>query len=522
LFSAFDAAKDIRPTPRQQPSAMPALPMFATEVCAKVRAMARCDSVYRVPYQDLQRLGLEARLKKELTVTPTPKIYRGKNGNPPFPIYAIKNDVFIMPREFGLRVFGVPDTVNIPDGDTHACEPILGLRGQDYAGCNQIEAVDKIIATMMEQYNDHGTGGAILALPPGAGKTACAAHIFCRLGGAMLFVTPSVGLMDQVADDFRKFLGPDFPIGKYHTKEKRNWKLIDTALIVVAVGDSVSMRQPAFFRRFRVVCYDEMHEYVTAKRCRMFFTVPAPFKLGLSATPHRPNKSHEWLDHLIGPIAVLERRALSTMSWGKADVVVVRIHHKVPIVEAAYKDGDFNCHETLDRMLAREGRHSHMLADVARCVAQGRRILCLGKRVAYMERFQADLMARHGIDAGLIVGTRTDGTTPTDAERRKAREKRVLIMTSQIGYRALNIPELDTIEVLDYATTTELFWRQCGGRITRDCATKQMPMIRIPADTMVATGGGGTSHFAQYARAASNRLVKIDENYHVRYEDVEV
>jgi len=501
---------------------MPALPTFPPEVREKVRAMARCDSVYRVPHQDLQRLGLEARLKKELTVVPTPKIYRGKNSNPPYPIYAIKNDMFIMPREFGLRVFGVPHQVSIPEGETHVFEPIMGLRGKDYAGCNQIEAVDKIITTMMEQYNDHGTGGAILALPPGAGKTACAAHIFCRIGGAMLFVTPSVGLIAQVIDDFRKFLGPDFPIGRYHTKQKRNWDQIHTAPIVVAVGDTVSMRQPAFFNRFRVVCYDEMHEYVTPSRCRMFFTVPAPFKLGLSATPHRPNNSHEWLDHLIGPIAHLEHRALSTMRWGKVDVVVTNINHKVPVVEATYKDGEFNNHETLDRLLAREGRHEHQLADVARLVASGRRILCLGKRVAYMERFHADLEARYGVNAGLIVGTRTDGTTPTDEERAAAREKQVLIITSSIGYRALNIPELDTIKVLDYATTTELFWRQCGGRITRDCDSKQMPMILIPADAMVVTKGGFTSHFAQYARAAANRLTKIDENYHVRYEEVDV
>lgn len=501
---------------------MPPLPVFPEDVRARVRSMARCDSVYRIPYQDLQRLGLEARLKKELTVMRTPKIYRGVNNNPPFPIYAIKSDQFIMPREFGLRTFGVPDVVNIPDGDSHAYEPILGLHGEDYAGCNQVAAVDKIIHTMMEQYNDHGTGGAILGLPPGGGKTACAAHIFSRIGGAMLFVTPSVGLMDQVADDFKKFLGADFPVGKYHTKQKRNWDMIDTAPIVVAVGDTVSMRQPAFFRRFRVVCYDEMHEYVTPKKCRMFFTVPAPFKLGLSATPHRPDKSEEWLDHLIGPIAVLEHRALKTMSWGKVDVVVARIHHKVPVVEAAYKDGEFNSHATLDRLLAREGRHSYQLAKAAEFLAQGRRILALGKRVAYMERFQADLMARHGVDAGLIVGTRSDGTTPSSKEREAARGKQILIITSQIGYRALNIPELDTIMILDYATTTELFWRQCGGRITRDCETKQSPLIVIPADAMVATNGGKTSHFAQYARAATSRLVKIDENYHVRYEDVEV
>jgi superfamily II DNA or RNA helicase len=100
-----------------------------------------------------------------------------------------------------------------------------------------------------------------------------------------------------------------------------------------------------------------------------------------------------------------------------------------------------------------------------------------------MEYIHKELTTRYKVQAGIIVGTHSDGRKATTEQRREAQKMPILIASVSIVSKALNIPELDTMVVLSGgAFVNDTFWRQAIGRITRDNASKQDPELVLLRD----------------------------------------
>ena len=112
----------------------------------------------------------------------------------------------------------------------------------------------------------------------------------------------------------------------------------------------------------------------------------------------------------------------------------------------------------------------------------GRRILVMGTRIEHMEYMHRELH-RCGVDAGIIVGTHSDGSKLSVDDQNEQKTKCILIASIAIVSKALNIPELDTLVVLSGGSyVNDTFWAQAVGRITRDHATKKAPELVLIRD----------------------------------------
>lgn len=169
---------------------------------------------------------------------------------------------------------------------------------------------------------DAGAQGVVV-LPTGAGKTFVA---FCAIAAkrrAALVVTPTLDLVRQWYEGLRRAF--DCPIGVLGGGEHR------PEVITVSTYESAFLHMPNLGNRFGVVVFDECHHLPSAAHALSAQQCLAPFRLGLSATPERPDGRQTELDELIGP-TVYRRDIVELAGRWLADYDVRRI--EVPLTDA--------------------------------------------------------------------------------------------------------------------------------------------------------------------------------------------
>ena len=162
----------------------------------------------------------------------------------------------------------------------------LSLRGSRTPRPYQAEAVDA--------WWDGGRRGQIV-LPTGAGKSFVAQLVMARVQRSTLVVVPTIDLMNQWYDGLLVAFGLEevgMLGGGYH----------EIRPVTVTTYDSAYLHLERYGDRFGLIVYDEVHHlpgpsYLNAAECAI-----APFTLGLSATPERPDGRHKLLDDRIGPV----------------------------------------------------------------------------------------------------------------------------------------------------------------------------------------------------------------------------
>lgn len=476
------------------------LKLYAKSICAA----SALGAAYYIPKTLITSMNVNQLFEDVFTAKPKPKQYRGKNTNPPWAIFdemMLGNQIFYrIPRRIGIQLFGVPPKISVKPGDDVDFDPQIELYDgtKDYT-MNQQLAVGTTLTKLKQQIATEYCAGAVFVLPTGQGKTACASHMFARLGGKGLFVTPSMDFYDQVKDDFEKFLGPDVRVGSFHTSMRSKWD-IDDKDIMVTTWDSISGIDfpDELMNQFRTVVVDEVHGTVSAARSKMYLKFRGPYVVALSATPERTDQAGAYLEWLVGPLTWYEESDLTLTRWGK---VIVNIHRltftSVPLQEHYMKhSGELDTEKTMQTLLWHKGRHQHVVDTIQRELQQGRRCLILGKRVTNMQNVHRDLV-RRGVDAGLCVDKTSDGKKVSKVQRAEAKTKPALICTQSIGYQALNIVELDTLILLDPPDTNDKFWRQVTGRIIRNDEDKHIPKIVMFRDVLTHTQRQDNCYYSQ-------------------------
>ncbi len=136
----------------------------------------------------------------------------------------------------------------------------------------------------------------VVALPTGAGKTAVAVQAMSRAGRSTLVVVPTLALLKQwysvLSDAFGDSVQVGLLGGGYH----------EITPITVTTYDSAYIHAERYGDRFALVVYDEVHHLPAEKYAVIPRMLLAPYSLGLSATPERPDGGHELLPELVGGI----------------------------------------------------------------------------------------------------------------------------------------------------------------------------------------------------------------------------
>lgn len=136
----------------------------------------------------------------------------------------------------------------------------------------------------------------VVVLPTGAGKTAVAVRAIEKVGRSALVVVPTLALLKQwysvLSDAFGASATVGLLGGGYH----------EITSLTVTTYDSAYIHMERYGDRFALAVYDEVHHLPAPKNAVIPRMLLAPYSLGLTATPERPDGGHELLPELCGPI----------------------------------------------------------------------------------------------------------------------------------------------------------------------------------------------------------------------------
>ena len=145
----------------------------------------------------------------------------------------------------------------------------------------------------LEYWKRAGCRGQVI-LPTGSGKTYVAELCMADARRSTLVVAPTIDLVNQ----WHRVLVDAFqcPVGMLGGGEHQLHPL------TVSTYDSAYLHMDRYGNRFGLVIFDEVHHLPSGAFSQAAEMCIAPFRLGLSATPERPDEAHLDLVHLVGPV----------------------------------------------------------------------------------------------------------------------------------------------------------------------------------------------------------------------------
>lgn len=134
----------------------------------------------------------------------------------------------------------------------------------------------------------------VIVMPTGTGKTEVAFEIMHQLSTHTLFVAPTRALAYQLSGRLADAFGVD--VGFIGDNTFR------LSPICVATYESAGIKMEFLGAYFKLLVFDECHHLPGDLRADAARMSAAPYRLGLTATPKRPDGRESLYAHLIGPV----------------------------------------------------------------------------------------------------------------------------------------------------------------------------------------------------------------------------
>ncbi len=142
----------------------------------------------------------------------------------------------------------------------------------------------------------------VIGLPTGSGKTLIAIHALSRLKVSTLILVPTIDLLNQWTDLLQSQLSvPHRSLGTYGGGSRM------IAPITVMTYDSAVNAAPRIKSRFGFLVADECHHAVSPSYRRALEMLTSPYRMGLTATPWRPDGLHAHYPVILGDIVYWKR-----------------------------------------------------------------------------------------------------------------------------------------------------------------------------------------------------------------------
>ncbi len=160
----------------------------------------------------------------------------------------------------------------------------------------------------------------VVVLPTGAGKTYVAERVIAEARRSTLVLVPTLDLLSQWYGNLRAAFGRPIGVLGGGTHELQD--------VTVSTYDSAAIHLDRYGDRFGLLVFDEAHHLPAPAYARAAESSLAPLRLGLTATPERPDGQHLRLDALVGPIVY--RKEISELAGEflaeyRTEVVTVRL-----------------------------------------------------------------------------------------------------------------------------------------------------------------------------------------------------
>jgi superfamily II DNA or RNA helicase len=260
-------------------------------------------TIYKKDLSDKEQLFI----RNELTVRPY--LPKSPVKLDPFPIYRESSNKFYLPRYFGQDNFGDPLDNKLLKGDDININFTGELR--DY----QINIVNKYIHFVKN------SGGGLLDVDPGKGKTVMALYIISQLKKKTLVIVHKSFLLNQWIERIEQFI-PQARVGKIQGQ------IIDIEGKDIVIGMLQSLSQKEYpdtlFDCFGLSIYDETHHLGAEVFSRSMLKIQTNYTLGLSGTMQRKDGLTKVFKMFLGDIVHKEKTDTS-----EHKVIVKGIQYKV-------------------------------------------------------------------------------------------------------------------------------------------------------------------------------------------------
>jgi superfamily II DNA or RNA helicase len=322
---------------------------------------------------------------------------------------------------------------------------------------DQPRAVDAVLTSLRR------TGGAVLSLGTGQGKTTCACYVIATLGVKTIVLVHKDVLRTQWAERIAQFLpGTTVSFVQGGTCDL-------SGDVVVAMLQTLVGREYAF-PGFGMVVVDESHHIAAETFSTAMRGLCCPYSLGLSATPERKDGLTRVMHWFLGPLAYAAQRA------AQRHVVV----HLVKYSCARYKlpppltrFGTVNFVEILSDMADDRARTRAIIGEILKLRQDPERIvLVLSHRRDHCTEIAAGVPGAVAFLGG--KKKKTDTSDHTTAP--------VVCATYSLASEGYDDPRLNALVLATPCSDVT----QAAGRILRGAATKDPVIIDFQDDLSVA------------------------------------
>ena len=374
---------------------------------------------YSIRKKDFAPKEIE-QIRNELTVKPHVGGDFGTTQEIKFKVFLESPKKLYLPRFYAQDKFGIPETVD------------LSGESIDIQFKGDLRPVQKpIYEKCMTSLRD--TGGGILSLKCGGGKTILALYILCQLKMKAIVIVHKDFLMTQWYDRIHEFI-PGATIGKI----QQNTIDTDGKDIVLAMVQSLSKKDypEDTFDEFGLAIFDECHHLGAEVFHRCMSKVQTKYMFGLSATPNRKDGCRKVFEWYIGPMAYVSKE--KNTDYVKVDILKYSTSDpEYSRIETAFR-GKPCCPRMINNICNYPPRTQLLLDKIIIYYKEGRDILYLNDRRQNLDTMHK-LLKQQGIESGFYVG----GMKP-DALR-EAQTKQVILGTFSMASEGMDIPKLNTI-----------------------------------------------------------------------------
>ena len=362
-------------------------------------------------------------LRNELTVKPSSSM-PGYSCSVSYPVYRESTNKFYIPRYFGIEKYGPVSKINISKGDNIN----INFNGSlfDYQ-TNIIAKYVKHIST---------SGGGLLDVEPGKGKTVMALNIISKIQKKTLVIVHKSFLMNQWKERINQFL-PGAKVGFIQGKTID----IEDKDIVIGMLQTLSTKNfsEEVINQFGMTVYDECHHLSAEVFSQIMIRINTNYVLGLSGTMTRKDGLTKVFKWFIGPVVHKEK------SESQEEVLIKALHFEDPYNDEYNKvETDFKGNPQYSKMISKicsnENRTS-MILNVIHCELKDnyeQQIMILAHNKSLIqELFEKTQLFEKSV--GLYIGGMKEH------QLKESENKKIIIATYAMASEGLDIKTLTTL-----------------------------------------------------------------------------
>jgi len=352
----------------------------------------------------------------------------------PFPVFLENKNKLYVPKFWGIKNIGKPDEYNLPLGTPITLSFNGSLRD------NQKEPIDAVINAF------NTSGGGLLSLPCGQGKTACACYLISKINVKAFVLVHKEFLLNQWIERIHFFL-PNARVGRIQGTIID----IEDKDIVIGMIQSISMKNYEMntFDSFGMTILDEAHRVPSREFSKALAKINSKYMLGLSATPDRKDGLTKVLKWFIGDV-VYSRKGKSVLN-SQVERYILEVKDNNYNKEEVIFNGKINSAKMINNIATYEPRINFMVSQIHKKSEENRQILLLSDR----RELLAQIEERVSVTVGYYVGGMKQ------EELKNSEEKQLILATFQMAAEGLDIKTIDTIILATPKTEIE----QAVGRI---------------------------------------------------------